>query len=119
MGMLCGAAARLAGAWSANERLRCQLRSVWIGPQVVAVEPAESPVIQGGKPGPHKIQGIGAGFIPANLDTAVVDETISVRCPRLPARAPVQSTCFLQSVGRVFAMCWRVGWAGRHLVEQR
>ncbi|KAK9845332.1 hypothetical protein WJX81_003618 [Elliptochloris bilobata] len=46
--------------------------------KVVAVEPTESPVIQGGKPGPHKIQGIGAGFIPKNLDTSVVDETISV-----------------------------------------
>ena len=47
--------------------------------QVVAVEPAESPVISGGNPGPHKIQGIGAGFIPDNLDTALLDETIKVR----------------------------------------
>src|SRR5205085_4298661 len=46
--------------------------------KAIAVEPADSPVISGGSPGPHKIQGIGAGFIPKNLDTALVDETITV-----------------------------------------
>ncbi len=47
--------------------------------KVVAVEPADSPVIAGGKPGPHKIQGIGAGFIPGNLNTSVIDEVIPVK----------------------------------------
>lgn len=44
----------------------------------VAVEPADSPVISGGQPGPHKIQGIGAGFIPKNLNTKILDETVTV-----------------------------------------
>ncbi len=46
--------------------------------KVVAVEPASSPVLSGGQPGAHKIQGIGAGFVPAVLDTSVYDEIITV-----------------------------------------
>ena len=46
--------------------------------QAVAVEPAASPVLSGGEPGPHKIQGIGAGFVPPVLDISLMDETITV-----------------------------------------
>jgi len=49
------------------------------GFKAVAVEPYRSPVISGGAPGPHKLQGIGAGFIPANLNPKVVDEVIQVK----------------------------------------
>ena len=45
--------------------------------RVAAVEPADSPVLGGGAPGPHKIQGIGAGFVPGNFDRAVVDEVVA------------------------------------------
>ncbi len=46
--------------------------------QIVAVEPTDSPVLSGGKPGPHKIQGIGAGFVPQTYDASVVDQVIQV-----------------------------------------
>ena len=49
------------------------------GLKVYAVEPADSPVIGGGEPGPHGIMGIGAGFIPDNLDTGILDGTIAVK----------------------------------------
>jgi cysteine synthase A len=48
------------------------------GFKAVAVEPAKSPVLSGGAPGPHKLQGIGAGFVPAVLNTKIIDEIIKV-----------------------------------------
>lgn len=55
------------------------LRSKFNKLKILAVEPTNSPVIDGGDPGPHKIQGIGAGFIPQNLNTNILDGTIQVK----------------------------------------
>ncbi len=46
--------------------------------QIVAVEPKDSPILSGGKPGPHKIQGIGAGFVPDVLNTSLYGEVITI-----------------------------------------
>jgi cysteine synthase A len=54
------------------------LKPVWPGLKAFAVEPTLSPVISGGQPGPHPIQGIGAGFVPTNLHTAAIDGVIQV-----------------------------------------
>lgn len=58
----------------AGEVLREQYPNI----KIVAVEPADSPILSGGKPGPHKIQGIGAGFIPSILNTELYDQVITV-----------------------------------------
>ena len=57
------------------------LKKAWPGLQVFAVEPTLSPVLSGGQPGPHPIQGIGAGFIPAIMDTSLLDGIIQVEPP--------------------------------------
>ena len=54
------------------------LKARWPAARVVAVEPADSPVLSGGKPGPHRIQGIGAGFVPAVLRLDLLDEIVQV-----------------------------------------
>ncbi len=57
------------------------------GVQIIAVEPAESPILNGGEPGPHKIQGLGANFVPEVLDTSIYDEVIDINADEAIARA--------------------------------
>lgn len=63
------------------------LKAAWPKLKVFAVEPTASPVISGGQPGPHPIQGIGAGFIPRNLHTDLLDGVIEVEAPDAKAMA--------------------------------
>ena len=91
---------------------------------VVAVEPAGSPVLTGGAPGPHKIQGIGAGFVPAILNRAVVDEIIAVddEDAIAAARAVAQREGVLAGVSAGAALhaalelAGRLEWRGKRIV---
>jgi cysteine synthase len=94
------------------------------GIRYIAVEPEDSAVLSGGKPGPHKIQGIGAGFVPANLDRSLVDEVIRIGNETSFATARrggglgglavgISSGATIAAALEVGA---RPGWAGKRLV---
>ena len=83
--------------------------------EIVGVEPAASPVLSGGQPGPHRIQGIGAGFVPANFDPTVVDRILRVDDAQAIATARMLARCegLLAGISSGAAL-----WAALHLARQ-
>ncbi len=83
--------------------------------RAVAVEPADSPVLSGGSPGPHKIQGIGAGFVPGVLNPEIIDEIIQVQTPDAvaTARALAQREGILAGISSGAALWAALQVAGR------
>lgn len=86
------------------------------GVRVIAVEPADSPVLSGGQPGPHKIQGIGAGFVPEVLNQGVIDEVITVTNDQALDTARMLAAtqgllCGISSGANVWRRCrWPRAW---------
>jgi cysteine synthase A len=84
--------------------------------RAVAVEPKDSPVLSGGKPGPHKIQGLGAGFVPKVLDTKLLDEVIQVS--NEDAGAMARRVCKEEGILAGIS-CGAAVWAARELAHRK